>query len=173
MVVVKADGVRARDDRVRPGGPRGRSRLARGGHARGGAGAARGGDRGRLLAWLYGADDRPRTAGRRGRGRLRPVDRSRSPGSSAAAGIAERRARVHLKIDTGLSRNGATAGTGRRSAAPPRHAEQIGALEVVGVWSHLAAADEPGAASVADPAAARTRRVPGRADAGLTPACAT
>lgn len=55
----------------------------------------------------------------------------------------ERPARVHLKIDTGLGRNG----------CPPEHWEALlgqalehqehGLLRVVGVFSHLAVADEP------------------------------
>ena len=66
------------------------------------------GDDGRLLAWLYGPDTdlapwSPPTS------TSPPSRRSRSPGSWPAAGTTERRARVHLKIDTGLSRNGATA----------------------------------------------------------------
>ncbi|GAA3841847.1 alanine racemase [Saccharothrix violaceirubra] len=59
----------------------------------------------------------------------------------AAARVAKRRARVHLKIDTGLSRNGCRpedwADLVRRAAKAPE-------VEVVAVWSHLACADEPG-----------------------------
>jgi alanine racemase len=67
---------------------------------------------------------------------------------AAAAATAERRARVHLKIDTGLSRNGAPAYDWQRVCAAAAEAEHAGALEVVGIWSHLAAADEPGHPSV-------------------------
>lgn len=51
------------------------------------------------------------------------------------------RARVHLKIDTGLSRNGCPA-----SAWPDlvKAASVERDVEVVGVWSHFACADEPG-----------------------------
>ncbi|MBB4686410.1 alanine racemase [Amycolatopsis jiangsuensis] len=54
-------------------------------------------------------------------------------------------ARVHLKIDTGLSRNGCPP------AEWPALVEAAAAapsVEVVAVWSHLACADEPGHASV-------------------------
>ncbi len=55
-------------------------------------------------------------------------------------------ARVHLKIDTGLSRNGATAADWRElaegAAAEP-------AVDPVGVWSHFAYADAPGHPTIA------------------------
>ena len=93
------------------------------------------------------------------------------PARAAAAGTAERRARVHLKIDTGLSRNGAAAEDWPELCAAAAEAEQIGAVEVVGVWSHFAAADEPGHPSVPDaarrPSRRRTQVAP---DAGLEPA---
>jgi len=126
------------------------------------------GDRGRLLAWLYG----PETE-------LAPllsadVDVSAQSEEQiaaivVAAGIAERRARVHLKIDTGLSRNGATAAAWPAVCRTARHAEQVGAAEIVGVWSHLAAADEPGASSVHDQQAAYEAAYQVSLDAGLTP----
>jgi alanine racemase len=55
------------------------------------------------------------------------------------------RARVHLKIDTGLSRNGCPASAWQdlvKAASVERK------IEVVGVWSHFACADEPGNPSV-------------------------
>ena len=126
------------------------------------------GDRGRLLAWLYGpeAELAPLVA----------VDVDVSAQSEEqiaaivrAAEIAERRARVHLKIDTGLSRNGATAGEWPAVCRAARHAEQVGAVEVVSVWSHLAAADEPGAASVHDQQLAYEAAFQVALDTGLTP----
>ncbi|PXY32236.1 alanine racemase [Prauserella muralis] len=62
-----------------------------------------------------------------------------------AAGRAGKPARVHLKIDTGLARNGCPAYAWpdlvKRAAAEP-------GVDVVAVWSHLACADEPGHPSV-------------------------
>jgi alanine racemase len=69
-------------------------------------------------------------------GELRRIADAAGPGT---------RARVHLKIDTGLSRNGCPpaewAGLVEAAAAEPR-------VEVVAVWSHLACADEPGHPSI-------------------------
>jgi alanine racemase len=61
----------------------------------------------------------------------------------AAARQAARPARVHLKIDTGLSRGGATAGDWPAVAEAAGKAQADGWLEVVGVWSHLVHADAP------------------------------
>ncbi|WP_293787549.1 alanine racemase, partial [uncultured Aeromicrobium sp.] len=57
---------------------------------------------------------------------------------------APRRPRVQLKVDTGLSRNGARFGpdwTALVHAAA--HAQESGRVSVTGVWSHFACADEP------------------------------
>jgi len=105
------------------------------------------GDVGPVLAWLYGVEEdlAPLVAA--------DVDVSAQSIEqigrlTAAAGTAERLARVHLKIDTGLSRNGAPSYDWQRVCAAAAEAEHAGALEVVGVWSHLAAADEPGHPSI-------------------------
>ncbi|GAB2447341.1 alanine racemase [Conyzicola lurida] len=47
-------------------------------------------------------------------------------------------ARVHLKIDTGLSRNGASAEDWPELVETALHLESQGFLEVYGAWSHLA-----------------------------------
>lgn len=106
------------------------------------------GDTGPVLAWLYGVDEdlTPLVAA--------GVDVSVSTLDQVshlvgAAATAERPARVHLKIDTGLSRNGAPDAVWDALCAAAAEAEAMGALEVVALWSHLAAADEPGHPSVA------------------------
>jgi alanine racemase len=100
-----------------------------------------------MLAWLYGIDEdlTPLVAA--------DVDVSAQSVEQigrvvSAAAVAERRARVHLKIDTGLSRNGTPAYDWQRVCAAATEAEHAGALAVVGIWSHFAAADEPGHPSV-------------------------
>lgn len=57
-------------------------------------------------------------------------------------------AQVHLKVDTGLSRNGATAADWPDLVAQARRAQDRGAVRVRAVWSHLATADVPGHAEV-------------------------
>jgi len=53
------------------------------------------------------------------------------------------RARVQLKVDTGLSRGGATADHWPDLLQAARAGEAEGLWTVTGVWSHLAASDEP------------------------------
>lgn len=60
-----------------------------------------------------------------------------------AAGSADRAARVHLKIDTGLSRNGCPEREWPNLVDAAAKAAATGEIEVVAVWSHLACADEP------------------------------
>jgi alanine racemase len=61
--------------------------------------------------------------------------------AAAAAAAIGRTARVHLKVDTGLTRGGAYRGEWPDLV---RAAVQTPSVEVVGVWSHLAHADDPG-----------------------------
>src|SRR5579875_3762745 len=59
----------------------------------------------------------------------------------AAAAATGRTARIHLEVDTGLSRGGATADAWPGLLADVARASD--AVEVVGIWSHLACSDEP------------------------------
>lgn len=52
-------------------------------------------------------------------------------------------ARVQLKIDTGLSRGGATSADWPTLVAAARAGEEAGHWRVTGVWTHPVAADEP------------------------------
>jgi len=60
-----------------------------------------------------------------------------------AARVVGRPARVHLKVDTGLGRNGLTPDQLVELLPAALRAQAEGAVEIVGVWSHLAFADEP------------------------------
>jgi len=60
-----------------------------------------------------------------------------------AARRAGRPARVHLKIDTGLNRGGAKPADWLALVEAAAKAQADGWVEVVGIWSHLACADEP------------------------------
>ncbi|MFI9720398.1 alanine racemase [Streptomyces sp. NPDC052396] len=66
----------------------------------------------------------------------------------AAARAAGRTARIQLKIDTGLGRNGCTPDDWEQLIAAARAAEDAGTVRVTGIWSHFACADEPGHPSI-------------------------
>ena len=100
------------------------------------------GDTGRLLCWLAvpGVDFGAVIAA--------DVDVAASSTAqldeiAAGAGRVQRRARVHLKVDTGLSRNGCPSQLWPQLVESAATWQRNGRVEVVGVWSHLACADEP------------------------------
>lgn len=68
--------------------------------------------------------------------------------AAAAARAAGRTARVQLKIDAGLGRNGAQPADWPALAAAARAAERDGLVKVTGVWAHFSCADEPGHPSI-------------------------
>jgi alanine racemase len=103
----------------------------------------------RLLAWLHGVDTDFRVAVEEGidLGVSALWELERIAAAGRATGI---RARVHLKADTGLSRNGATPelwpGLVRAAVA----ADAAGELTLHALWSHLAdASPEDDAAALA------------------------
>ncbi|MER7838899.1 alanine racemase [Streptomyces sp. NPDC096040] len=67
----------------------------------------------------------------------------------AAAGEAGRPARVQLKADTGLGRNGCQPDDWPALVGAARRAEEAGLIRITGMWSHFACADEPGHPSIA------------------------
>ncbi len=88
-----------------------------------------------LFAWLHGADTDFRTAIDRGvdlgvssREELRRI------ASAGASGPAS----VHLKIDTGLHRNGASAEDWPSLVRDALEARRAGTVRIAGIWSHLA-----------------------------------
>jgi len=96
----------------------------------------------RILTWLY-APDAPLDA-------LLEADIDVSVAAPwaldavrAAARRTGRTARVHLKVDTGLGRNGLTPAQLPDVLDGVLAAEAEGAVDAVGVWSHFAFADEP------------------------------
>lgn len=62
---------------------------------------------------------------------------------AAAAEKSARPARVHLKIDTGLGRNGCPPDQWEGFVSQAVEYQENGLLRVVGIFSHLAVADEP------------------------------
>jgi alanine racemase len=85
---------------------------------------------------------------------------------AAAAEAADAIARVHVKIDTGLHRNGVRPESWSTFVARARELEVAGAIDVVGVWSHIAEASdaEDDAARAVFESAIRSAE-----EAGLTP----
>ena len=96
----------------------------------------------RLLSWLLDPADPFEEAVRA------DIDLSASApwaveGVAAAAVAAGRPARLHLKVDSGLGRGGSQPAAWDDLVAAALKAAATGAVEVVGVWSHLAHADDP------------------------------
>lgn len=106
------------------------------------------GDTGRLMCWLW-------TPGGPWRQAIEAdIDVSASGlwalrEAVAAARACGRTARLHLKADTGLGRNGCQPDDWPALVAEARAAEAEGAIRVTGLWSHFACADEPGHPSIA------------------------
>lgn len=89
---------------------------------------------------------------------------------AAAAGAAGKPARLHLKVDTGMSRGGAPMTQWPRMLQAALAEEAAGRVEITGLWSHLACADMPGHPSV-DTQVAAFRDALGQAErAGARPA---
>ncbi|MFI9242423.1 alanine racemase [Streptomyces sp. NPDC053086] len=68
---------------------------------------------------------------------------------TAAARAAGRAARVQLKADTGLGRNGCQPADWPELVGAALRAEAEGLVRITGLWSHFACADEPGHPSIA------------------------
>ena len=98
-----------------------------------------------LLAWLWAPDETETLH--------RALDANVDISVSAHWGLERveawaqrsgRAAHVHLKIDTGLSRNGAYVDDWPALVGAAAHAEARGHVSADGVWSHFAYADAPG-----------------------------
>ena len=90
----------------------------------------------------------------------------------AAAREAGRPARVHVKIDTGMSRAGSTLADLPALASALRMAADDGLVDVVGAWSHMSRADDPseaGNASTASHVRIFEEGLAILADVGITP----
>lgn len=106
------------------------------------------GDRGPLLAWLAVPSDRFDLCV------SEHIDLGLSASWSLSAAAEAARttgsvARVHLKIDTGLGRAGATRADWDSLVAHALGFVAEGTMEIVGIWSHFAIADAPGHPTIA------------------------
>jgi len=93
-----------------------------------------------LLAWLYSPQEDLAPAVAAGID-LGVHDVSQLVRMQVAAAAVGRTARVQLKVDTGLSRGGATTEQWPDLCEAAAKAEAGGALQVTGLWSHFAFAD--------------------------------
>jgi alanine racemase len=100
-----------------------------------------------VLAWLH-APGRPLHDGVLADVDLNAASLTQLAETVVAARRAERTARVHLKLDTGLARGGAAAAEWPALLEAAAKAQADGDIDVVGVWSHFACADRPGDESV-------------------------
>nr|WP_232663961.1 alanine racemase [Pseudonocardia sp. TRM90224] len=95
-----------------------------------------------VLCWLHTPDDDFAAAVTAGID-LSVSSRAHLDAVLDAVAAAGRPARLHLKVDTGLSRNGAQPAAWADLLDDAAKAVADGHAEVVAVWSHLARADDP------------------------------
>jgi alanine racemase len=76
---------------------------------------------------------------------------------------------VHLKIDTGLSRGGATVADWPALLDAAAKAQADGTIDVLGIWSHLVYADAPGHPTIDRQLAAFSEGLAMAEQAGLRP----
>jgi len=88
---------------------------------------------------------------------------------AAAATLAGRPARLHLKVDSGLGRAGAPVDDWPDLVDAALKAQADGHLKVVGLWSHFAYADEPGHPTIARQIAAFIEAIELAERAGVRP----
>jgi alanine racemase len=128
-----------------------------------------------LVAWLWAPGEDVRAAisvgaqiGVSSREQLRCV--VRAAGAAPATPETERgRAAIHVKVDTGMGRNGVIPGDLPALLTDIAEAERDGTVRMVGIMSHLACADVPGDPSVAAQIQAFTEAIGLTERAGLTP----
>jgi alanine racemase len=106
------------------------------------------GDTGPILAWLWAPGDHDVAGCVRAGVDLSVSSRWALDEVVAAARAEGRRADVHVKLDTGLSRNGVLLDDWPDLLDGLTAALEEGLIEVRAIWSHLADADLPGAATV-------------------------
>jgi alanine racemase len=95
-----------------------------------------------VLSWLHVPDDDFATAVAADVD-LSVASRAHLAAVLAGARHADKPARLHLKIDTGLTRNGVQPADWPDVLDDAAKAQADGTAQVVAVWSHLAHADEP------------------------------
>src|SRR5579875_2129946 len=123
-----------------------------------------------ILAWLWTPDEADTVA----RALTANVDVSVSgqwqlDALLAAVRDTGRTARVHLKVDTGLSRNGVYVTDWPELVTAAAKAQAAGEIEVVGAWSHFVYADAPGHPTIGKQLAAFAAALDVARGAGIEP----
>jgi alanine racemase len=126
------------------------------------------GVRARIFCWLHTVDDNFAAAVAAGVHLSVASLRQLSAINSAARTVGAQ-AKLHLKIDTGLTRSGCQPAEWPALVEAAATAQQSGAMEVAAVWSHLACADEVGHPSIDRQATRLGEAYKLAQDAGLRP----
>ncbi|GAA3433503.1 alanine racemase [Kutzneria kofuensis] len=126
------------------------------------------GIQGRIFCWLHTVDDNFGPAVAAGIHLSVSSLRQLWAVNSAARAVGTE-ARIHLKIDTGLTRGGCQPADWPALVEAAASAHDEGTVEIAAVWSHLANADEPGHPSVDVQAARLDEAYKIALDAGLHP----
>ncbi len=124
---------------------------------------------GPILSWLWSPGDDDLAACVRGEIDVTASGMWQLDALVAASYATGVRARVQLKIDTGLGRNGATAERWPQLVERAADLQSAGTIEVTGVWSHFAVADAPSSRITSEQLAAFERALEIVAAAGLEP----
>ena len=122
-----------------------------------------------ILAWLWSPEDPDLVACVRDEIDVTASSLWQLEAITSASHATGTRARVQLKIDTGLGRNGATQQEWPILVERAARLQATGTVQVTGVWSHFAVADSPSSAVTADQLVAFDQALEVVAASGLTP----
>ncbi len=122
-----------------------------------------------ILAWLWSPDDPDLVACVRDEVDVTASSLWQLEALTSASHATGTRARVQLKVDTGLGRNGATAQEWPVLVERAASLQASGTVQVTGVWSHFAVADSPSSAVTAEQLVAFDEALEVVAASGLTP----
>jgi alanine racemase len=122
-----------------------------------------------ILAWLWSPEDPDLVSCVRDEIDVTASSLWQLEAITSASHATGTRARVQLKIDTGLGRNGATQQEWPILVERAAHLQATGTVQVTGVWSHFAVADSPSSAVTADQLVAFDQALEVVAASGLTP----
>lgn len=122
-----------------------------------------------ILAWLWSPEDPDLVACVRDEIDVTASSLWQLEAITSASHATGTRARVQLKIDTGLGRNGATEQEWPILVERAARLQASGTVQVTGIWSHFAVADSPSSAVTADQLVAFDQALEVVAASGLTP----